>query len=109
MTNTPNEKVRQLQRRLWVCAKSSKTRRFHALYDRIYRSDVLKAIGHRDIHGAGAMRAEDSVSGNEYVQCGVVVVSNGGDTAYGTGPVAIDININVAQASRGDGALPKGV
>ena len=38
---TPNEKVRQLQRRLWVCAKQSKTRRFHALYDRIYRSDVL--------------------------------------------------------------------
>src|SRR6201994_1663970 len=39
--NTPNEKVRQLQRKLWVCAKRSKTRRFHALYDRIYRSDVL--------------------------------------------------------------------
>ncbi len=38
--NTPNEKVRQLQRQLWVCAKRSKTRRFHALYDRIYRSDV---------------------------------------------------------------------
>src|SRR5207237_8457293 len=37
----PVEKVRQLQRRLWVCAKSSKTRRFHAMYDRIYRSDVL--------------------------------------------------------------------
>jgi group II intron reverse transcriptase/maturase len=41
MTNNPIEKVRQLQRRLWVCAKSSKTRRFHALYDRICRSDVL--------------------------------------------------------------------
>jgi retron-type reverse transcriptase len=41
MTNNPVEKVRQLQRRLWVCAKSSKTRRFHALYDRIHRSDVL--------------------------------------------------------------------
>jgi RNA-directed DNA polymerase len=39
--NNPNEKVRQLQRRLWVCAKQSRTRRFHALYDRIYRSDVL--------------------------------------------------------------------
>ena len=39
--NTPNEKVRQLQRKLYVCAKQSKTRRFHALYDRIYRSDVL--------------------------------------------------------------------
>ena len=41
MTNTPNEKVRQLQRKLYVCAKQSKTRRFHALYDRIHRSDVL--------------------------------------------------------------------
>ena len=41
MTNNPIEKVQQLQRRLWVCAKSSKTRRFHALYDRIHRSDVL--------------------------------------------------------------------
>jgi RNA-directed DNA polymerase len=39
--NTPNEKVRQLQRKLWVCAKQSRTRRFHALYDRINRSDVL--------------------------------------------------------------------
>jgi hypothetical protein len=37
----PKEKGRQRQRRLWVCAKQSRTRRFHALYDRIYRSDVL--------------------------------------------------------------------
>src|SRR6516225_9856888 len=35
------DKVQELQRKLWVCAKQSKTRRFHALYDRIYRSDVL--------------------------------------------------------------------
>lgn len=41
MANNPKEKVRQLQRSLWMCAKRSKTRRFHALYDRIYRSDVL--------------------------------------------------------------------
>jgi len=34
-------KVRELQRKLWTCAKRSQTRRFHALYDRIYRSDVL--------------------------------------------------------------------
>jgi RNA-directed DNA polymerase len=39
--NDPEDKVRQLQRRLWTCAKRSRTRRFHALYDRIYRSDVL--------------------------------------------------------------------
>src|SRR5437016_2433684 len=38
---TPIDKVLQLQIRLWMCAKRSKTRRFHALYDRIYRSDVL--------------------------------------------------------------------
>lgn len=37
----PPDKVRHLQRRLWVAAKRSPTRRFHALYDRIYRSDVL--------------------------------------------------------------------
>jgi len=37
----PVDKVRQLQRKLYVCAKRSRTRRFHALYDRIYRSDVL--------------------------------------------------------------------
>ena len=39
--NIPMDKVRQLQRKLYVCAKQSGTRRFHALYDRIYRSDVL--------------------------------------------------------------------
>jgi len=33
--------VRRLQRRLWAAAKQSGERRFHALYDRIYRGDVL--------------------------------------------------------------------
>jgi RNA-directed DNA polymerase len=36
----PADKVRQLQRRLWVAAKRSPARRFHALLDRIYRRDV---------------------------------------------------------------------
>ena len=35
------DKVRQLQRRLWTAAKRSSGRRFHALYDRIHRRDVL--------------------------------------------------------------------
>jgi RNA-directed DNA polymerase len=35
------DKVRQLQRRLWAAAKRSPERRFHALFDRIHRSDVL--------------------------------------------------------------------
>jgi RNA-directed DNA polymerase len=34
-------KVRRLQRRLWAAAKQSPERRFHALYDRIHRGDVL--------------------------------------------------------------------
>jgi RNA-directed DNA polymerase len=37
----PAAKVRQLQRRLYVAAKRSPGRRFHALFDRIHRSDVL--------------------------------------------------------------------
>ncbi len=37
----PADKVRQLQRVLWFTAKRQPGRRFHALYDRIYRSDVL--------------------------------------------------------------------
>ena len=37
----PVDKVRQLQRRLWAAAKRAPKRRFHALYDRIYRGDVL--------------------------------------------------------------------
>src|SRR5262249_17255029 len=38
--NHPREKVRELQLTLYGCAKQQRTRRFHALYDRIRRSDV---------------------------------------------------------------------
>ena len=38
----PLDKVRQLQRRLWAAAKRPPGRRFHALYDHIWRSDVLR-------------------------------------------------------------------
>lgn len=34
-------KVRELQRALWAAAKQSSGRRFHALYDRVHRGDVL--------------------------------------------------------------------
>jgi hypothetical protein len=35
------DEVRQFQRRLWKAAKQQPGRRFHALYDRIYRADIL--------------------------------------------------------------------
>ena len=34
-------KVRKLQRTLWAAAKQSEGRRFHALFDRVHRGDVL--------------------------------------------------------------------
>jgi group II intron reverse transcriptase/maturase len=40
-SNHPEDKVRELQRTLWRAAKRSRGRRFHALYDRIYRGDIL--------------------------------------------------------------------
>lgn len=40
-TNHPIDKVRELQRTLYRAAKRARGRRFHALYDRITREDVL--------------------------------------------------------------------
>jgi RNA-directed DNA polymerase len=57
--NNPIDKVRQLQRKLWVCAKRSKTRRFHALYDRIHRSDVLWEAWKR-VRGNGGAAGVDA-------------------------------------------------
>ena len=39
--NNPKDKVRGLQRKLFMAAKRQRGRRFHALYDRIWRGDVL--------------------------------------------------------------------
>jgi len=39
--NHPIDKVRELQRSLFIAAKRKRERRFHALYDRLWRGDVL--------------------------------------------------------------------
>ena len=53
-SNNPADKVRQLQRRLYVTAKRSRKRRFHALYDRICRGDVLAEAWERVKTNKGA-------------------------------------------------------
>jgi len=58
-SNSPNrrapvDKVRQLQRQLWMAAKRSPERRFHALNDRIFRGDVLEEAWRRVRANRGA-------------------------------------------------------
>lgn len=52
--NTPEDKVRKLQRGLYVAAKRSRVRRFHALFDRICRGDVLAEAWRRVRANRGA-------------------------------------------------------
>ena len=57
-------KARHLQRRLWAAAKRSPERRFHALYDRIYRDDILwvaweRVRGNRGAAGVDAQTLAD--------------------------------------------------
>ena len=56
--NTPEDKVRHLQRRLFRAAKENRERRFHALYDRIFRRDVLEEAWRR-VKGKGGAGGVD--------------------------------------------------
>lgn len=53
-TNSPEDKVRELRRKLYRAAKKSRTRKFHALYDRIWRWDVLEEAWRRVRSNKGA-------------------------------------------------------
>jgi group II intron reverse transcriptase/maturase len=50
----PLDKVRQLRRQLWAVAKRAPGRRFHALYDHIWRGDVLQEAWKRVRKNRGA-------------------------------------------------------
>jgi group II intron reverse transcriptase/maturase len=63
-------KVRQLQRRLWSTAKRQPERRFHALYDRIYRRDVLWEAWRRVKRNRGAAGI-DALTLTDVEQAGV--------------------------------------
>jgi group II intron reverse transcriptase/maturase len=64
----PVDKVRRLQRRLWAAAKRQPGRRFHALYDRIWRDDVLREAWRRVKRnkGAAGVDSETIVAVGEY-------------------------------------------
>ena len=53
-SNHSIDKVRELQRRLYMAAKRSPSRRFHALFDRVHRSDVLLEAWRRVKSNGGA-------------------------------------------------------
>lgn len=59
--NDPTDKVRELQRTLFRAAKKSRGRRFHALNDRIWRSDVLLEAWKR-VRGNGGAAGIDGQS-----------------------------------------------
>ena len=50
----PRDQVRELQRRLWAAAKRAPGRRFHALYDQVWRGDVLREAWKRVRQNRGA-------------------------------------------------------
>jgi group II intron reverse transcriptase/maturase len=52
--NNTKEKVRKLQRKLYLAAKLNSKRRFHALYDKVYREDVLMEAWKRVKSNGGA-------------------------------------------------------
>ncbi len=66
------DRVRALQRVLYRCAKQDEDRRFHALYDKVARSDVLQRAW-------GEVRANRGAAGVDGVTIDDVVRSGVGD------------------------------
>ena len=63
-TNNSKEKVRQLQNKLYLTAKKCDSRRFHALYDKVYRDDILfeawkRVKANKGSSGVDGIRIED--------------------------------------------------
>jgi RNA-directed DNA polymerase len=73
MLTTP-ENIRTLQRKLYRKAKQEPARRFHALYDKVYRADILS-------HAYHLVRANQGSAGIDSVTF-EAIEENGGATAF---------------------------
>lgn len=49
-----HEKVRNIQNRLYLTAKANRMRKFYAMYDKIYRKDILEEAWKRVKRNGGA-------------------------------------------------------
>ena len=63
-TNNSKEKVRQLQNKLYLTAKKCDSLRFNALYDKVYRDDILfeawkRVKANKGSSGVDGIRIED--------------------------------------------------
>jgi len=61
IANYTKVKARELQKTLYLCAKENPKRKFHALYDKIYRSDILLEAWKRvkSNKGSGGIDGQD--------------------------------------------------
>jgi hypothetical protein len=70
--NHPTDKVRELQRSLFRAAKRNQERRFHARYERIWRSDVLPEAWQWSVIPEARMLSEKTIgkpyAGNPHVR-----------------------------------------
>lgn len=66
----PQDKSRDLQRKLYRAAKRQRNRRFHALYDRIFRPDILRQAW-EEVRRNGGNPGQDGVSIEEVEREGV--------------------------------------
>lgn len=61
MANNTKDKVRQLQGKLYLAAKGNSKRKFHALYDKVYRMDILEEAWKR-VKTNGGVGGIDGIS-----------------------------------------------
>lgn len=100
------EKSRELQRKLYLAAKRSRNRKFHALYDRIHRPDVLWRAWYEVRSNKGAAGV-DGISFEDIEKYGVKNLLNEiemelKEKSYRPKPV---LRVNIPKAGGGDRLL----